>query len=58
MEDTLLVVAFWFGSFYDTRSTANIVAIEVHQFQKDRVEHARCEFERGLSMYVRIAGYN
>ena len=39
-------------------STADIVAMKVRQFQKDRVEQARCEFERALSIYVRIVGYN
>ena len=38
-------------------STADIVAMNVCQFQKDRDEQARCEFERVLLMNVRIVGH-
>ena len=45
------------GVFLVLQSTANIVAMKVCQFQKDRDEQARCEFERVLLMNARIVGY-
>ena len=38
-------------------SAVYILAMKVCQFHKDRVKQARCEFERVLSMNVRIVGY-
>ena len=38
-------------------STADILEMKVCQFQKHRDEQTRCEFERVLSMNVRIVGY-
>ena len=48
------IVSYIVASF--ALSTADIVAMPGCQFQKDRDEQARCEFERVLSMNVWVVG--
>ena len=53
-----LAVAFCYGSSSrhpNAMTTADIVAMQVRQFQKDRVEQARCGFLFGHSTHISTA---